>query len=44
MDVSFFDQSFLFLYLVLGEIGSAWSATIAHQSAEKAVEVEAPVS
>jgi hypothetical protein len=31
LSVSYFDQSFVFLYLVLGAIGSAWSAAVSAQ-------------
>jgi hypothetical protein len=41
ISVSYFDQSFLFIYLTLAAIGSAWSATIMARSTEKAVEVTA---
>lgn len=34
ISVSYFDQSFIFLYLVLGVIGSLWSVTIKSQIAD----------
>ena len=36
ISVSYFDQSFVFLYMILAVIGSAWSGTMASLSAGKA--------
>ncbi len=41
ISVSYFDQSFVFLYLTLAVIGSAWSVTRTSYLTEKAVEVTA---